>query len=61
MEWMTFFLFNNTMKLLYIVHEHFSTIGHCKPNDVEENYDTFSIELNINKVNKIYLDLKSLS
>merc|ERR1711963_357540 len=58
-----FFLSNKTMKLLYIVDENFPTIGHCKPkiNDNGENDENDESELDINKVNEIYLDLRSLS
>ena len=53
-----FFLSNKTMQMLYIVDENFPTIGYCKQNDIDEIYDS---ELNVNKVNEIYLDLRSLS
>ena len=53
-----FFLSNKTIQMLYIVDENVPTIGYCKQNDIDEIYDS---ELNVNKVNEIYLDLRSLS
>ena len=55
-----FFLSNKTMKLLYIVDENFPTIGHCKPK-INDNGENDESELDINKVNEIYIDLRSLS